>query len=159
MVRYKQLKDVVRYIGDCHHAIAKLFEGVKQSHQREENNALHDRANLLLDYFSRQQTMLEEAINLYQGDAPRGVLDEWMDYSDGEDLLEYIESIDNHKTMSFDEVVDLTIVLERRIIKFAEDMADHVTSSDAKDAFNNIMNNEEKRLEHMIRQSGAFADL
>lgn len=159
MVRYKQLKDVVQYIGDCHHAIAKLFNGVKQSHERDDNKDVHAKANLLLDYFSKQQSMLENAIDAYKGDAPKGVLEEWMDYSDGEDLLEYIESLDNHRAMSFDEVVDLTIVLERRIIKFAEDMAEHVTSSDAKDAFENIMDNEEKRLEHMIRQSSAFADL
>jgi len=150
---------VVAYLASCHHAIGKLFDGIKLSHEQGTDKNLHAKANLLLDYFSKQQNQLESAIKAYGGDAPISVSEEWMDYNDGAHLLEYIESIDNHKSMSFDDVVNLTIDLEQRIIGFAQDMASHVTSDNAKDAFLNIVTNEERRLESMINQSNAFNDL
>jgi rubrerythrin len=152
MSRYKQLIDIVDYIIECHRAMAKLFNGLGETTESE-------RVKHLLEYLAQQETKLGEALKSYESDAPKHIMSEWMDYDEGMHLLEYIENHDNHKEISYEQVVDLVIELEQKLIQFSLDMMNHVSCDTAKDLFRSIVDNEEMHFHQMVSQTSAFSDL
>ncbi len=106
---------------------------------------------------SRHEENLENSLEAYEEQAGQNVLERWMKFTPdapGDDLLSDIEI---HPEMSVDEVIDMAMEFDERLITFYRQISESTTVPAVRQLFSNLVEQEEAE-EHMAARVAIEAD-
>ena len=89
-MRFETVKDFIEVIRQLHDALSRQYAELEQL-------ATSERAALMLDYLARHERRLAAALQHYEQDAARGILETWLQHIpelDSAPLVEQIRATD-----------------------------------------------------------------
>lgn len=145
-MRIQQLSELLDYVAKCRLDMKKLYK-------RLHNNADSERVKMMLQYFRQHEKHIHDTLESYIEDAPAKILDTWYHDVNFEDFAKRCDSINLPANMTEEQVLDVHLDLENRIIKLLEETAAASPTADAKSALEDLVRvqqTQQKRLVHSV---------
>ena len=145
-MRIQQLSELLEYIANCRLGMSKLYK-------RLHRNADSSRVKLMLEYFQQHDKHIYDTIESYIEDAPAKILDTWYQDVVFEDFLKRCDETSLPANMDEEQLLELHLDLENRLIALLEKTAELTSSNDAKSALLDVIRvaqTQQKRLVHSV---------
>ncbi|MDP5145605.1 hypothetical protein ORI98_04020 [Shewanella sp. ULN5] len=145
-MRIQQLSELLEYIANCRLGMSKLYK-------RLHRNADSSRVKLMLEYFQQHEKHIYDTIESYIEDAPAKILDTWYQDVVFEDFLKRCDETSLPANMDEEQLLELHLDLENRLIALLEKIAELTSSNDAKSALLDVIRvaqTQQKRLVHSV---------
>ncbi|MCT7940730.1 hypothetical protein [Shewanella holmiensis] len=145
-MRIQQLSELLEYIANCRLGMSKLYK-------RLHRNADSSRVKLMLEYFQQHEKHIYDTIESYIEDAPAKILDTWYQDVVFEDFLKRCDETSLPANMDEEQLLELHLDLENRLIALLEKTAELTSSNDAKSALLDVIRvaqTQQKRLVHSV---------
>jgi rubrerythrin len=142
----QQTRDILRHVAEFHEQLSNFYSQL-------ENQTGKERVKMLLDYLSRHETHLAESIRAYGEDASRKVLNTWFRDPQEADAAQAIKRLQISPDLSIDEVVEMGLKLDNRLITAYRQMADTAESEDVRNVFQNLLALEEQEKHRLAKNS------
>ena len=145
-MRIQQLSELLEYIANCRLGMSKLYK-------RLHRNADSSRVKLMLEYFQQHEKHIYDTIESYIEDAPAKILDTWYQDVVFEDFLKRCDETSLPANMDEEQLLELHLDLENRLIALLEKTAELTSSNDAKSALLDVISvaqTQQKRLVHSV---------
>ena len=145
-MRIQQLSELLEYIANCRLAMSKLYK-------RLHRNADSSRVKLMLEYFQQHEKHIYDTLESYIEDAPAKILDTWYQDVVFEDFLKRCDETSLPANMDEEQLLELHLDLENRLIALLEKTAELTSSNDAKSALLDVIRvaqTQQKRLVHSV---------
>lgn len=133
---YKKVTDVLELVRRFHKQLADFYAGLSETSDKE-------RVQMLLDYMSRHERNFEQAFAEYSNEVGRKLLDTWIQYIPDPDMLSVPEMKDLDGNMTVDDVADILMVLDDRLVRFYSEAARRAESVELKEFFGRLKKYEE----------------
>jgi hypothetical protein len=141
-MRYTQIRNVLDEARDFHGQLAEYYSQLSV-------NATQRRVGLLLDHMSSHERNLQQGLAAYEDDAPRQVMDTWVDLSHHEDILATCEQMPISADTSVDSVTRVAMDVDRCLQRFYRDVAGSAESETVREMFKNLIDMEEADLRRL----------
>jgi len=128
---YRQVHDVLNGAVEFHRELEGFYGQLAQKADRK-------RVQLLLRYMSRHQRDFERGLAKNDDEGMRGLLDTWMQYTPSDQALTIPESDTLHRSITVDEVVELALLLDQRLLDFYLEAARLAKSPEVRDPFRKL---------------------
>lgn len=145
-MRIQQLSELLEYVAKCRLNMGKLYK-------RLHRNADSSRVKLMLEYFQQHEKHIHDTLESYIEDAPAKILDTWYQDVVFEDFIKRCDDAILPANMDEEQVLELHLDLENRLIEFLEKTAELTSSNDAKSALLDVIRvakTQQKRLVHSV---------
>ncbi|MCW3172528.1 hypothetical protein [Shewanella subflava] len=145
-MRIQQLSELLEYIANCRLGMSKLYK-------RLHRNADSSRVKLMLEYFQQHEKHIYDTLESYIEDAPAKILDTWYQDVVFEDFLKRCDETTLPANMDEEQLLELHLDLENRLIALLEKTAELTSSNDAKSALLDVIRvaqTQQKRLVHSV---------
>jgi len=145
-MRIQQLSELLEYIANCRLGMSKLYK-------RLHRNADSSRVKLMLEYFQQHEQHIYDTLESYIEDAPAKILDTWYQDVVFEDFLKRCDETSLPANMDEEQLLELHLDLENRLIALLEKTAELTSSNDAKSALLDVIRvaqTQQKRLVHSV---------
>ncbi|UJF21766.1 hypothetical protein [Shewanella sp. OMA3-2] len=145
-MRIQQLSELLEYVAKCRLNMSKLYK-------RLHRNADSSRVKLMLEYFQQHEKHIHDTLESYIEDAPAKILDTWYQDVVFEDFIKRCDDTTLPANMDEEQVLELHLDLENRLIEFLEKTAELTSSNDAKSALLDVIRVakiQQKRLVHSV---------
>jgi len=145
-MRIQQLSELLEYIANCRLGMSKLYK-------RLHRNADSSRVKLMLEYFQQHEQHIYDTLESYIKDAPAKILDTWYQDVVFEDFLKRCDETSLPANMDEEQLLELHLDLENRLIALLEKTAELTSSNDAKSALLDVIRvaqTQQKRLVHSV---------
>ncbi len=152
MIRFQQLGEQLSYVAKCRHEMGSLYK-------RLHTDADSTRVKMLLEYFRQQQLTVAEKLESYIEDAPAKLLDTWYNDIVFEDFIALCKQTSLTANMSEEDVLNLHLDLENRLIGLLEKTANSSVSSDVKGALDDLVRVEKIQQQRLVHSSIRMDDL
>ncbi|WP_394130361.1 hypothetical protein [Shewanella maritima] len=143
-MRIQQLSELLEYIAECRLSMGKLYS-------RLHRNADSSRVKLMLEYFQQHEQHIHDTLIRYIDDAPKRILDTWFKDVVFEDFAKRCENTTLPANMSEEEVLELHLDLENRLIDLLEKTATNCATNEITGALTDLVTvarTQQKRLVH-----------
>jgi 4-hydroxy-3-methylbut-2-en-1-yl diphosphate synthase IspG/GcpE len=151
-MRYEQTKDVLDHVVKFHRQAGEVFQTLME-------HTSNQRVRMLLDYMVRHEKNLERRIAEFRGNASERVLFGWFKYTHDEDIFSALRQVDTDSDMEFDDVLDLAVELDAKLIELYEEMADRSPSEEVKEIFNCLLSQERREKNVLVRSALGLKDI
>jgi rubrerythrin len=151
-MRFEQTRDILDHVGAFHHQAGKLFRQLME----HSSNA---RVRMLLDYMSRHEFNLEKYITVYRSKSTESILESWFKYTHDDDIFIPLRSVDPTADLPFDDVLDLAVDLDAKLLELYEEMVERSTSDGVRDLFSSLLQRELKEKQVLIRSAMGLLDI
>ncbi len=151
-MRFEQTRDVLDHVGSFHRQAGLLFRQLME-------HSSSARVRMLLDYMARHELNLEKSIAAFRADSPERVLSSWFKYTHDEDIFAPLRAVDPEADLPFDDVLDLAVELDAKLVELYEEMAERSASAEIKDIFNSLLLQEMKEKQKLIRSALGLLDI
>ena len=144
MIRIQQLSKLLEFI-----ATSRL--DMKQLYSRLHRNADSTRVKMMLEYLQQHQQHVHDSIENYIDEAPTRMLDTWYKDITFEDFKKRCNESALAANMTEDDVLELHLDLENRLIGLIEKTANSTAVTEIKEALMDLVRVErtqQKRLVH-----------
>jgi hypothetical protein len=123
-------------VQDFHEQLAEFYGRLSESSDKE-------RVRMLLEYMSRHEKNFKHAMVEYDEEAANRLLNTWIQYAPDLGVLSVpeAEKLENHMTV--DDVVDIAMELDDRLVQFYSEATRLVDSTELKDLFGKLKQQEE----------------
>ncbi|MFO1418995.1 MAG: hypothetical protein U1E83_10035 [Methylotetracoccus sp.] len=141
MKNFKQVKDVLDFGKELHAQITAYYERVREQSDQS-------RVQMLLDYLSRHGHNIEQALDRFEHDAQKAVLNTWLQYAPSAELDQVLKGCAVRPDMSVDELIKIAVDFDNAMIDLYREAAREVDEPVAREALENLiaMEDGEKRL-------------
>lgn len=150
-MRFKQLKDVLDYLINAHQQMGEYYTQLSDT-------VLQQRVKLILDYLAEHENHISNELLQYEKDAPYGVLNAWFQDIQDDPLLLKLEQ-PPAPDLSEEQVMRIALELDDRLISLYEQLASHCKSSAARDALENLLDQEKQRKKRFVLSMLRMHDL
>ncbi|GLS83315.1 hypothetical protein [Paraferrimonas haliotis] len=143
-MRIQQLQELIEYVAACRKDMASLYQRLAQQ-------ADSSRVTLMLEYLVTHENEVSEKLLEYVADAPDTVLQAWLKDFLFEDFKSNCEKIEIPADISEEQILDLHLSLENKLIGLLEENAARLGTKAAKQALEQLIlveKNRQKRLVH-----------
>ncbi|NKF49498.1 hypothetical protein G3R49_02745 [Shewanella sp. WXL01] len=143
-MRIQQLSELLEYVANCRLSMGKLYG-------RLHRNADSSRVKLMLEYFQQHEQHIHDTLISYIEDAPSRILDTWYKDIVFEDFVKRCVTTSLPANMTEDQVLELHLDLENRLIELVEKTANSSATDEVKSALLDIVRvakTQQKRLVH-----------
>jgi rubrerythrin len=140
----KQVKEFLDFGKHLHAEIRKIYGELNEHAELE-------RVKMLLDYLSRHEQHMEEALARFERNARQGILNAWLEYSPTLDVDEVLRNCKLRDGMSADEIVDAAVNFDNTLIELYREVAGKVNDATVKEVFQNLLALEEKEKIQVLR--------
>ncbi len=151
-MRYEQTRDVLDHVVKFHREAGALFQQLME-------HASDQRVQMLLDYMVRHEKALERRINEFRCDSSERVLSGWFKYTHDEDIFKALRLVDATADMDFDDVLDLAVELDAKLIELYEEMVDRSPSDEVKEIFSSLLGQETREKNVLVRSALGLKDI
>jgi rubrerythrin len=134
---YKRVGDVLSMVRRFHNQLAEFYTRLYETSDKE-------RVRMLLDYMSRHEKNFEQAIEEYNEQTSHKLLNTWIQYTPDRGVLSIPEVKDFEKDATLDDVIEIAMELDDRLVHFYSEAARLVDSYELKDLFNKLKEQEEE---------------
>ena len=131
-MRIQQLSELLEYVANCRLGMSKLYK-------RLHRNADSSRVKLMLEYFQQHEQHIYDTLESYIEDAPAKILDTWYQDVVFEDFLKRCDETSLPANMDEEQLLELHLDLENRLIALLEKTAELTSSNDAKSALLDVI--------------------
>jgi len=143
-MRFQQLGELLEYVVTCRIEMAKLYK-------RLQTEADSSRVKMVLEYFQQHENKLAEKLHDYVETAPKRVLESWYKDITFEDFKKRCQETRLIANMSQDDVLELHLDLDNRLIDLLESIAKHTSAGDIEvvlSEFVRVKKTQQQRLVH-----------
>lgn len=146
MHNFEQVKDLLDHGRKVHAELRKFYDCLNEQHQQE-------RVKMVLDYLSRHEQNREEALERFEHDARKGILDTWMQYAPSSKVEEMLKNCVIAPDMSVDEVVKLGMDFDNALVELYRDAAREAEEEHVKELFQDLVNMENEERQRLARDA------
>ncbi len=151
-MRYEQTRDVLDHVVEFHRQAGALFRQLMA-------HASSERVRMLLDYMVRHEDALVRRITEFREDTSERVLSGWFKYTHDEDIFKALRQIDPTADLEFDDVLDLAVELDAKLIELYEEMSERSPSDEVKEIFNCLLSQETREKNVLVRSALGLKDI
>jgi hypothetical protein len=148
-MRFKPIKDFLSYIEECHKALADLYF-------RLSLEANDDKVKLLLDFMRNKEQLSYQHLHEYTQLAPPSLLETWLDKRFDQSFPVKCQQMKLKAELSIDDVIALAMNLDIQLIELLQTTAYNSPTIEAEIALENLTNQEEETLHHVVMASREF---
>lgn len=148
----KQVKEFVDFGKHLHAEIRAVYDRLNETADLE-------RVRLLLDYLSRHERNLKDALARFEKGTRSGILNAWLEYSPALDVDAVVRNSLVHDGMSTDEIVDLAIRFDDTLIDLYREVSAKVNDPKVKELFLNLLALEEHEKIQTLRAAMSLQDM
>jgi len=121
--------------------------------------AQKQRVKLLLDYLSRHEKFLDEAMSAYEIDATRSVLDTWFKFVPMERSLEEIAQSKLSPDMSVEDVIAVSMRFHESLLELYDALETESVADEVKELFRDLRILEKKEELRLARDTVELEDV
>ncbi len=151
MRTFETAEDVLKGAKEVHHCAHDLFGQL----QTESPN---ERAQLLLGYLAKHEGCMEQKLDDFLHDAPRPLLNTWMQYTLEVPPKSFIVSLGAHSDMSVEEFGRVSDKIERYLVELFEEIKHTTHNVELCDVFTNLMTMEHEERQCLSRSRASIWD-
>jgi hypothetical protein len=148
---YKQVKDLLDVVREYHKQLKQFYTSLSDKTDDK-------RVQMLLDYMSRYTSNLEEGFAKYTDEVEPKLLDTWIQYVPDPELLSLPDVNNLDINMTVDDVANIAIELDDRLVSFYSEAAERVDYDSLTDVFDRLKEHEQaeksKITENAVRIKG-----
>ena len=148
-MRFKPIKDFLAYIEECHLALADLYT-------RLSLEVSNEKVKLLLDFMRNKEQLSYQHLHEYAQQAPTSILETWLDNVFDQGFPMKCQQMQLQPELSIDDVIALAMKLDTQIIELLQNAAHSAATVEAEVALENLTNQQEEMLHHVIMASNEF---
>jgi hypothetical protein len=151
-MRFCQVSELIDWIDAFHQALAEQYSVLA-------DEAVKERAALLLNYLSEHQRLLAESMVKYETDAADSLLTTWSDQCPDLDLPESVTEL--HSALSgkdTEEIIKHVIEFHDILIDMYKALAERATNSSVKSLFENLAEMERQEAMRTVRDAQRLED-
>ncbi|MGB6045784.1 MAG: hypothetical protein WBF93_21695 [Pirellulales bacterium] len=152
MPSFEQAKDILDHAKEFHHRVARYYLQL-------EDQVAQQRVKMMLNYLSRHEDRLADALQSYEENASRKILNTWVQFVYDDEILKTLGETPVQSEMSVDDVVDLGLRLDDRLINCFKMMVDAAETDDVREVFQNLVDMEEQEKRQLVRNAGRSLDI
>ncbi|MDO6618069.1 MULTISPECIES: hypothetical protein [unclassified Shewanella] len=151
-MRIQQLSEVLEFI-------AKSRLDMGQLYGRLHRNADSTRVKMMLEYLQQHQQHVHDSIENYIDEAPKRMLETWYKDITFEDFEKRCQDSTLAANMSEDDVLEMHLDLENRLIGFLEKTANSTEVTEIKDALLDLVRVEKTQQKRMVHSALRMEDI
>ncbi|MCZ4338914.1 hypothetical protein [Shewanella colwelliana] len=151
-MRFQQLSEQLAYVSKCRLEMAKLYS-------RMYGAVDSSRVKLMLEYFQQHQKDVSKKIDDYIEEAPSRLLQLWYNDITFEDFIKRCQEITPKANMSEEDLLDLHLELDNRLIALFEKTADSSVPGEVKSALNDLVRVEKIQQQRLVHSSIRMDDI
>ena len=148
----KQVREFVDFGKRLHGEIKKLYDELNEHAELE-------RVKMLLDFLSRHEQHMEEALSRFEKKSRSGILDAWLEYSPGLDVEAVMTTCAIPEKPSSDDIVKIAMQFDDTLVNLYREVAEKVTDHRTKEVFRNLLNLEEREKIQVARAAMSLEDM
>jgi rubrerythrin len=152
MHNFEQVKDVLDYGIQLHGQLTDLYDSLNQQNDQA-------RVKMLLDYLSRHEKNREQAMQRFEDESRKSILNFWLQYSPGSNVEQLLRDAAVRPDMSVDDVIKIAMAFDNAMIELYKGAAIIVDDPHAKEVFTNLAEMEEQEKHRFIRDAEWMDDL
>jgi len=152
MHNFEQVRDVLDYGIKLHSQLTELYDSLNQQNDQA-------RVKMLLDYLSRHEKNREQAMQRFEDESRKSILNFWLQYSPGTNVEQLLRDCAVKPDMSVDDVIKIAMAFDNAMIELYKGAAIIVDDPHAKDVFANLAEMEEQEKHRFIRDAEWMDDL
>ncbi|GMU46687.1 MAG: hypothetical protein IT469_09590 [Pseudomonadales bacterium] len=108
-MRFETVKDIIEVIRQLHDALSRQYAELEQL-------ATSERATLMLDYLARHERRLAAALQHYEQDAARGILETWLQHIPELDATPLVEQVRAADLNDVEAVVAAALAVDEHLL-------------------------------------------
>jgi len=151
-MRFQQLSGLLGYVATCRIEMAQLYS-------RLQTEADSSRVKMMLEYFQQHQKGVAEKLENYIDEAPKRMLDTWYKDITFEDFVKRCQETVLTANMSEEDVLELHLDLDNRLIELLNKTAEHSSSSEIAGALNDLVRVEKIQQQRLVHSSIRMDDM
>jgi len=151
-MRFSTIQDVVDFAKKLHGALAEQYAELEQLSSSE-------RARLMLDYLSRHEQNLKQAMEKYEGDMTKAIAALWLQdvpELQSDELVQKVRGVD---LRNVDNIISVALDVDEYLIKLYQCMADEVDSDAGREVFKSLIKLEDNERHRLSRAAFRLADI
>ena len=129
---YEQTKHVLQRARGFHHQLAALYQEMSDLTDKP-------RIKLLLDYMSRHEAGLEDALRGYETLAEPRVMDAWFQFTPGSVPEQPCAKFEITPGMSVGEVVRMALAFDNCLLAYYQQLVEEAPSDELRDLFGELL--------------------
>ena len=148
----EQTRDILADAESFHRQIGEYY------HQL--GNHMHkQRIKMLLEYLSLHEEHLADSLADYEQNASTTVMETWFKSKHQLNVHEILKDVEIAPEMSVDDVIELGLKLDERLIAMYRDLAENAQCEDVRAVFQNLLDMEEEEKRQLVRNSLRVMDI
>ncbi|MCL1051327.1 hypothetical protein L2755_17085 [Shewanella abyssi] len=151
-MRIQQLSELLDYVATCRREMAQLYS-------RLHTQADSTRVKLMLEYFKQHELQTAEKLENYIDEAPKKILDTWYKDIVFEDFITLCLKQTMPANMSEDDILELHLELDNKLIGLIEKTALSSASPDTKGALEDLVRVENIQQQRLVHSSIRMDDI
>lgn len=140
---FEQVRNVIDRARMFHLEIADFYKQLEDRVDKE-------KVQIILEYLSRHERVLEQHLKQFEDDADRNVLDTWFKYAPSDEIRKTIEELVIRPDMSPADVVEMALKLDDTMLHLYKHAADVAAVDEVKDVFMNLYDEGRRARENMV---------
>ncbi|MCX4025675.1 hypothetical protein H0A36_20000 [Endozoicomonas sp. SM1973] len=142
-MQFPKLHDVLDYVVKTHWQMSQLYQ--KLSHKAEQ-----EKVKLLLDYLVEHEKAISDYLIKIEEHTPSQVINLWYQELTNDPLFRQYHAKDFDKDISLNDVMQIALELDDRLIDLYQLLASHAKSHQAKETLNNLLYLEKQRKKQFL---------
>lgn len=151
-MRFKQVGELVQGLSDARQALAKLYA-------RLAAQVDSSRSRMVLEYLAGRERAGQQQLLNYGQQAPRAVLDTWLQNAFDSDFIARLNRIDLDAGASPNDVLQLALGLDQQLIEMLAQQAEQMPTPEARAALLSMMADEQQQQRKMVLNIARFEDI
>jgi len=150
-MRFEQVRGLLEHTRALHRGLAEHYERLGGEVERE-------RMRMLLEYMAHLEHTIEHALQHYEEDGPRLVLDTWLDCAAGEPFAASIEHLGTASDVSVERVVAEVLDVHARVVSAYEGIASGSVPPEVSDLLEDVVRMEKTQGKRLAHAAGLIDD-
>jgi rubrerythrin len=140
-----------RQVIDFLHWAEAYHKRLHDFYEEKEHEALRPEVKALLQYMARHQDILRHVIEEYEKGSSQEVLEAWYKVSPDPKALESVDKTPFRTDMTINEVIDLALDLDRKLIEMYRMLLRDAESESLREVVENLLASEEQEEIRLLR--------
>ncbi len=140
----KQIIEILDQVRDIHRRMSTRF----RSMQLVSNDP---GLSLLTDYMAEHESKIDDCIAGYESDAPRSVLDTWIQFGNEEEIIKRVEQTSFEDSNTPEHLVQSAFDIERDLVQLFRELSQATSVPEVQELFNSLITLEENKGRHYTR--------
>lgn len=147
---FQRTRDILEHAKSFHEQLSAFYG-------RLSDTAAKDRIKVLLNYMSRHEQHLVEALSGLESDAARKVLDTWFKFGPEMPACTCFECMDLQPDMTLEQITQAALKVDRCLVDFYRQAVEKAVSQDVKDLFTRLLEMEQKEETECLKNALWYA--